>query len=640
MVRITLAKTAWLGLAVACVAATGPTTRAAGPDRVTLRAQPGPDGRPVELKAPRGGLTALVFYSAECPISNAYSPTLNRLAKEFDAGRARVVGVCVDPDLSDADLTAHARDFGLKFPVTRDRNGALAAKLGATVTPEAFVVDSEGRVRYRGRIDDQFAGRRKANANPETHELRDAVAAVLAGRDVPVKQVEAVGCPIPDPPKAHPSAPTYAKEVSRVLQKNCQECHRKGQVGPFPLETYEQARKRADDIANVAEDRVMPPWKPVPGFGPKFLHDRSLPAADIAALAAWAAAGAPAGNPDDLPPPARFEDEWKLGKPDLVVEPSADFAVPAEGPDIYRCFVIPTSLPEDVYISAIEYRPGNRSVVHHMLAFVDASGAGRKKDAKDPGPGYACFSGPGVEVHGDLGGWAPGNEPSRLPDGIGRSLPRGADVIMQLHYHPAGKAVTDRSRIGLHFSRKPVKQIFHWTAAVNHEGLKLPPGDSNVEVKAEWTAPIDVVAHAVIPHMHLLGRDMTMTVTLPDGRNEDLVKIDDWDFGWQNTYYFEKPIDLPKGSVVKVVAHFDNSAGNPRNPNKPPKLVTWGEATTDEMCVGFIGLTQKGQDLTRPGEKDELHEILLKKQQEMRKRFEDRARKRAEDDKAKTARGN
>jgi len=632
MVRITPASPtrrhpARLALALTLLAAPA-AAGAAVPERVSLRPQNGPDGHPVGLKAPTRGVLALVFYSSECPISNAYSPTLNRMTGGPDADRVRLVGVCVDPDLSDADVAAHAKDFGLRFPVVRDREGSLTAKLGAKVTPEAFVVDDAGRVRYHGRIDDQFAGRQKANANPVAHEFADAVAAVLAGREVAVKAVEAVGCPIPEVPKQD-APPTYAREVSRILQKNCQECHRKGQVGPFPLETYEQAAKRADDLATVVESRVMPPWKPVPGVGPGLKHPRVLSEGEVATISRWASHGAPLGNPADAPPAAEFTDGWALGTPDLVIEPSEDFAIPAAGGDVYRCFVVPTNLPKDTYISAIEYRPGNRRVVHHMLTYVDVSGQARKRDAGDPGLGYECFSGPEVEIHGDLGGWAPGNEPSRLPEGIGRSLPRGADVIMQVHYHPSGKPETDRSRVGLHFSKSPVRQILHWNAAMNMDGLKLPAGDPKVEVKAAWPVPTDLVAHAVTPHMHMLGRDMHMTVTYPGGKTEDLVKISDWDFAWQNTYYFDKPLDLPKGSVVKVVAHYDNSSDNPRNPNKPPKLVTWGEATTDEMCIGFIAVTKKGQDLTRSGEKDDLHDLFVKQRDEYHKALQEKSGKRA-----------
>jgi hypothetical protein len=275
---------------------------------------------------------------------------------------------------------------------------------------------------------------------------------------------------------------------------------------------------------------------------------------------------------------------------------------------VLRCS---TNLDKDVYVSAIEHRPGNRRVVHHMLSYVDTSGKARERDLADPGPGYSCFGGPGDPIDGDLGGWAPGMRPSQLPEGIGRSLPRKSDVIVQVHYHPDGKPETDRSTIGLYFARKPVKQLLHWNAAANPE-MQLPPGESNIEIQARWELPADVVAYAVTPHMHLLGKDMLMAVKYPDGRVQDLIKIDDWDFNWQYSYYFQNPLVLPKGAELVVTAHFDNSASNPRNPNKPPKLVTWGEATTDEMCVGFLAVTKKGLDLTRPGERDDLAEIFRK----------------------------
>ena len=608
-------------------------SRAAGvPARVELRSLPGPEGRPIELQPPKGGVTVFVFYSSECPISNAYSPTLNQLVTEFPARSLRLVGLCVDPDLTDRDVAAHARDFGFKFPVARDRNLALATKIGARITPEAFVIDDQGKIRYHGRIDDQFAARQKRNANPRTSDLRDAVAAVLAGRAVTAEFVEAVGCPIPDPPRDL-AAPTYHRDVLPILQKNCLECHRTGQVGPFPLETYEHARKRAEDIATVVQDRKMPPWKPDPHVGPRFKNDRSLPGPAINTILAWADAGAPEGNPAEAPPPVTFRDDWTLGTPDLVLEMPEAFPVPASGEDIYRCFVVPTHLPEDVAISAIEYRPGNHRIVHHILTYVDRSGQARKRDAADPGPGYTCFSGPGIEIHGDLGGWAPGNEPSRLPDGVGRTLPSQADVVVQVHYHPNGKPETDRSRIGLHFSKKPIRQALHWSAAANFQ-FQLPPGKTEIEVRGEWPVPVDVEALAVTPHMHLLGRDIHMSVKFPDGRVEDLIKIADWDFNWQNTYYFEKPVALPKGTVLKVVSHFDNSAGNPRNPNHPPKPVRFGEATTDEMCIGFIAITKKGQDLTLPGARDDLRTILDTQRRDFQKQMERNGRERAEPRKA------
>jgi len=614
------------------------SVRAVGADAQTLKKMRlrGLDGARIDLAAPAHGATALVFYSTECPISNSYSPTLATLIDSFPASSVKWLGVCVDPDLSDSEVETHARDFGLKFPVVRDRHGSLARKLGAKVTPETFVIDADGKVRYHGRIDDQFVARRRRNINPAGNELKDAIAAVLNGKEVKTPEVEAVGCPLPEVAVAA-ARPTYCKDVASILQKNCQECHRPGQVGPFALQTYDQARKRASDIAAVAEDRAMPPWKAAPHFGVKFKDARTLSDQDISTLVAWAEADAPEGNPTDLPAPPKFPDDWQLGRPDLVIDIGADYAVPASGEDIYRCFVVPTHLENDQYVTAVEYRPGNRRVVHHILAFVDTSGKARERDQAEPGPGYTCFGGPGEPIHGGLGGWAPGNQPSFLPEGIGRSLPKESDVIVQVHYHPQGKAETDRSKIGLYLAKKPVKQAMHWGVVIN-PGLELPPGQSNIEVKAAWEVPVDITAHSVLPHMHLLGRDMQISVKFPDGRVQDLIKVPDWDFNWQYTYQFEKPLDIPKGSLVYLVSHYDNSESNPRNPHKPPQLVKWGEATTDEMCIGFLGVTKKGQDLTKPGDKDDFMEILQKQHEELREKYEKQRRERGDSRQEKRAR--
>jgi mono/diheme cytochrome c family protein/thiol-disulfide isomerase/thioredoxin len=615
--------------------ATSTTVLAADPSLLPKQVLRGIDGRRIDLMAPPHGAMAIVFYSTECPISNSYSPTLATLADTFQGKPVKWLGVCVDPDLSDSEVAAHARDFGLKFPVTRDRYGSLARKLGAKVTPESFVIDEGGKIRYHGRIDDQFVARSKRNANPSVSELKDAIVAVLNSKDIATPHVEAVGCPLPEIHKAA-AHPTYSKDVASILQKNCQECHRPGQVGPFALETFDQARKRASDIVAVVENRSMPPWKAAPQVGVKFKDARTLSDDEIATLVAWSAADAPEGNPADLPSPPKFPDDWQLGTPDLVIDIGADFAVPTGGDDIYRCFVVPTYLDKDQYVAAVEYRPGNRSVVHHMLAYVDISGKARERDQAEPGPGYTCFGGPGDPIHGGLGGWAPGNLPSFLPDSIGRSLPKQSDVIVQVHYHPRGKPETDRSKIGLYFAKKPVKQVMHWGFAINPE-LELPPGESNIEVKAAWELPVDVTAHNVTPHMHLLGRDMLMSVKYPDGRVQDLINVPDWDFNWQYTYQFEKPLDIPKGSVVYLVSHYDNSDSNPRNPHKPPVLVKWGEATTDEMCIGFLGLTKKGQDLTKPGERDDFVDILQKQQQELREKYEKQLRDHPKPEKQKAS---
>ena len=292
-----------------------------------------------------------------------------------------------------------------------------------------------------------------------------------------------------------------------------------------------------------------------------------------------------------------------------MLEPAEGFSVPASGPDVHRCFVIPTDLAGDVYVSAVAYRPGNPRVVHHVMAFVETLGAARRMDQAEPGPGYESYSGAGVEVFGDLGGWAPGNEPSRLPEGVGRSLPKGADVILQVHYHPDGKPEVDRTRIGLYFSKGPVRQTLQWKG-VMRRSIRLEPGAADTKVKASWMVPVDIEALAVAPHMHQLGRSMTMTARLPDGQSLNLIEVADWDPGWQGTYSFERPVSLPKGTIVKVVGHFDNS-DHPRNPNHPPRLVKWGQGSTDEMCVGYVAVVKARQDLTKPGARDDLFPILL-----------------------------
>ena len=411
------------------------------------------------------------------------------------------------------------------------------------------------------------------------------------------------------PARVKTPAPTFTKDVAVILQSKCQNCHRRHQVGPFALETYEQARKRSHDIAAVTEERSMPPWKPTGAMFPRLKHDQSLTRAEIGVLTAWAEAGAPRGDLKDLPPPPTFAKGWKLGPPDVILEPSEGFPVPASGPDEYRCFVLPTNLARDRYLEAVDYAPGERGAVHHLIAYIDTTGHGRQLDVDSPGPGYSAASGPGVAA-AELSFWTAGSQPHRLHDGIGIHLPGQSDIILQVHYHPNGKAGNDKTRVGLYFARKPVKQALHWNNASSYN-FQLPAGDANVEVKASWFVPVDVEALAVSPHMHMLGHDMHMSVRLPNGRTENLIEIADWDPSWQTAYYFQKPISLYAGSVVNVVAHFDNSA-HPRNPNQPPKLVKFGPNADDEMCVGYIAVVKKGQDLTAPGARDDLFEIFLK----------------------------
>ena len=333
----------------------------------------------------------------------------------------------------------------------------------------------------------------------------------------------------------------------------------------------------------------MPPWKADPGAG-DFQDARRLSQKEITTLAKWADSGAPEGNPKDLPPPAQFTDGWPLGKPDLVLQPDRAYHVDADGPDVYRCYVLPTDFTHDRYVGAVDVQPGNRAVVHHVIAFIDGTGESAKLDNHEKEPGYTSFGGIGFMPTGALGGWAPGITAHYLPLGVATQVPAGARIVLQVHYHKDGKPETDLSRVGIYFAKGPIDRTLHVLPLIH--GLQIPPDDSHYTVTMT-TRPSPVNFHlvAITPHMHWLGHQMKVTATLPGGRQIPLVSISHWDFNWQSTYYYKHPVALPQGTKITMTAIYDNSTHNPRNPNSPPKLVTWGEQTTDEMCIAFLHYT-------------------------------------------------
>lgn len=396
-------------------------------------------------------------------------------------------------------------------------------------------------------------------------------------------------------PPSTPPAVTFNKDVAPLLFKHCASCHRPGEVGPFSLLGYADAKKRAKQLLAVTETRLMPPWK-AESHG-QFQNERRLGEAEINTLKKWVASGMEEGKATDLPKPPVFPKGWQIGEPDLVLDPGEDYKVPAEGRDIYRNFVIPTNFDKDRYLRAVEIRAGNARAVHHVLLFLDTSGAARRLDARDPGPGYSTFGGPGFLPSGGVGGWAPGNLPQVLPDGIGHQLPKGADIVMQVHYHPTGKPETDRTRLGLHFTTKPVDKIIRTLPVINFT-FNIPPGESHHRVDASFPVLTDVTIHSVTPHMHLLGKEMFVYATLPDGTRKSLVRVPKWDFNWQTTYVYKEPLKLPRGASVRLEAAYDNSESNPNNPSRPPKAVRWGEQTTDEMCIAFLAYTVDAEKMT------------------------------------------
>lgn len=390
---------------------------------------------------------------------------------------------------------------------------------------------------------------------------------------------------------------TFAKDIAPIVYKNCTACHRPGEVAPFTLASYEDVKKRAAQIAAVAESRVMPPWK-ADSRG-EFHDERRLSEDEIGVLRQWVAEGAKQGARTEMPPPPKFTPGWNLGAPDTMLVPTEDYHLPADGRDVYRCFVIPNPNDADRYLSALEFRPGNRSVVHHVIAYLDTTGQGRKLDAADSGPGYSVDGGGiGFPPSGFLGGWAPGNYPRRLPEGVGIPWPKGADIVLQVHYHKTGKPETDRTKLGVYYCIGPVDKELY-TLPLLQPMLFIPPGKADYSTAAQIPVAFDASLLTILPHMHLLGTSITVSATLPDGSTKRLIHIPKWDFNWQNTYAYRDAIKLPKGSRVSLTATYDNSRENPRNPNNPPKLVTWGEQTTNEMCLAFLGFTVDAEHVTK-----------------------------------------
>ncbi|SIO21317.1 Copper type II ascorbate-dependent monooxygenase, C-terminal domain [Singulisphaera sp. GP187] len=393
-------------------------------------------------------------------------------------------------------------------------------------------------------------------------------------------------------------APTYHREVVRILQKHCQDCHRPGQVAPFSLLHYDQARKRGADLAAVTADRKMPPWHASSKEGGPFRDARVLSQDEIATLGRWAEAGCPEGAVADAPAPRTWESDWSLGTPDLVLKATESYTLDAEGQDELRVFVLPTGLTEGRWVAAVDFLPGNPKIVHHVLAAFDVRGAAKKLDEADPKPGYKAFGGFGMIPSGGLGGWSPGKVALPLPDGVGRYLPAGSDVLLQVHYHRSGKVESDNTSIGLYFAKHEVdKQVRGARIMPPSPGLfrrptlLIPAGDAHYEISGTQTINEDSHLIAITPHMHWLGKDFLMKAIRPDGSTVTLIRIDQWDFNWQGAYDFATPVPLPKGTRIEMKAHFDNSAENSANPTSPPVAVHWGEQTTDEMCIGFLQMT-------------------------------------------------
>ena len=412
-----------------------------------------------------------------------------------------------------------------------------------------------------------------------------------------------------------PSQPTFYKDVLPVLEKNCQNCHRPGEAGPMSFMSYESTRPWAKAIKSAVASKKMPPWFADPHYG-KFSNDRSLSTQDLDVLVKWVDTGAKAGNPKDAPQPVSFAEGWSIGKPDQVFEIPTPVEIPASGTLDYKYVIMHTGFTEDKYVQYAEARPTDRAHTHHIIAFIREPGNPWFKDAPigvafvpEKAPEKAQEKGKGGEGGGGggfggdfLAGYAPGTIPDMLKPGQAKLIPAGSDIVFQLHYTADGKTGEDRSRVGVIFSKeKPAERVL--TLAATNPRFAIPPGDSNYEVDSKITLQADSTLTMLLPHMHLRGKDFEYRVTYPDGKTETILRVPNYSFSWQLSYYLAQPLHLPKGTTIECTAHYDNSVNNPANPDAT-KEVHYGEQSWDEMMFGFfdvaVPLNVTAMDLMRP----------------------------------------
>ncbi|HEY2784710.1 MAG TPA: redoxin domain-containing protein [Fimbriiglobus sp.] len=536
--------------------------------------------------------TVVVFLAAGCPVSTAYVPRLSELYKKYSPKGITFVAVYSHPTDEPADIVKHGKDTALPFPAVRDADRAVARKFAVVRLPTVAFLDSTRTVRYAGRIDDQYSPN-VARAKQGTSELASALSAYVDGQEIRVPYAPAAGCLLPKPKSTAPAAGgeeiTFHKQVERIMQARCQGCHRPGQAGPFSLLTYKSAKGWSDMIQEVVTNGTMPPWHADAPLG-HFKNDRRLSPDEKAMLLAWIERGCPEGNPADAPEPRPFVTGWRLPRtPELVLKMNKPITVPAQylGGLIgmpYQYVLAGDPFPEDTWIEGVEVRPEYRAVVHHIIAFILPPGQTLHDLARETNFGELM-----------LGAYVPGDQPTVLPKGYAKKIPKGCRVLFEMHYTPNGKAGKDRSMVGVLVSKTPPKHEVSSIAVMNHR-FNIPPGAANYRVKSVQEFPEESVILSLTPHMHLRGKSFRFELVTPGPGGKEtrqtLLNVPKYDFNWQVQYELAEPVTIPAGGRVECFATYDNSTGNPFNPD-PAKRVRWGNQTYEEMMIGFVEYYRK-----------------------------------------------
>ena len=559
----------------------------------------------------------LAWTAGDCPMAKVYAPRLRALAAELAPRGVRLFMVDSSSDATAEKLRATKGDV----PVLCDERGELARLAGARSTTEVIVLDREGRVAYRGAVDDQYGYRREAGLGagtfrkeaPAQQHLRDAVDAVLAGKKPALTATDPMGCLLewaPSTTAATGEGPVFHGDVERILRSHCTDCHQRGGNAPFALVSYENVRRRARMIGEVLEDRRMPPWSASPAHG-RFANDPTLSAGDLSKLTRWLGGGMPAGDVAKALPPLPKTDGWQIGKPDAIFE-AGPFEVAAEGQVPYRYVRIPTNLTEDRWVEATQILSTSPEVVHHVLAFTDKAAPPAPGVQRPWTPRFDSLSllegvkpedrlkwiirlapyitkdmnvGGGGGLNGSFATSLAAGKGMVYPPGRAKLLPAGATIVLQIHYTPDGTKRESKTQLGIRFATTPPTEPVD-SRALATVAFEIPPGEKSYEATSTRVMPRDATLLSMRPHMHLRGKSFRYIAEFPDGKEEILLDVPKWDFEWQVEYVLAEPRLLPKGTRLRAVATYDNSAANPANPD-PAKPVFFGLQSDEEMMIGY-----------------------------------------------------
>jgi peroxiredoxin len=559
--------------ALSVAAADSPTSRAPAPQAVPNFLLLDYHGKAFELQRAGGRAVVLFFTGNGCPIARQSIPKIRELRKKLsDQGVTFWMVNSYSQDDRES-IRKEAEQFKVgSLPVLLDQSQSLALALGVQRTCEAIAINTKGgSIFYRGGIDDQLAeGAQKPG--PTERYLETALTEFLAGKQISQAKAPVHGCLIAFEKVSEQSdaGVSYAKDVAPVLHAKCVTCHSEGNIGPFAMSSYAKVKNKSRMIEEVVAAKRMPPWHADPHYG-KFENDRSLTTVETQTLLRWIQQGAPRGEGADPLEKAMVEAvEWPLGKPDYIIRLPQPEEVPATGVLDYRHILVKSPVPQDTWLAAVDVRPGNRKVVHHVIARM------KFKGAHDDGSGRGS----------PLVGWAPGATVARFPAGTGKFIAKDAVLDLELHYTTMGSPQTDQTEIALYALPSKPGVALEDRAALDTD-FSIPPGETDARTFGVFGFKRDSLIYTFSPHMHLRGSWMKYEALYPDGNREILLSVPRYDFNWQTTYRLATPKRVPKGTWILCTGGFDNSPQNPSNPDAH-KRVKWGDQSWDEMFIGFL----------------------------------------------------